>query len=98
MTERPTENLSYEQARDQLIDVVHKLESGGAPLAESLALWERGEQLASICEGHLDGAQAKVDAARNTGRPPASGGAEPPTVGAGRDPELATEVVSENDG
>lgn len=62
----PSDELSYEQARDELITVVHKLESGGAPLAESLALWERGEQLAGICERWLDGAQAKVDAARGT--------------------------------
>ena len=59
--------MSYEQARDELIEVVHKLESGGAPLAESLALWERGEALATVCERWLDGAQAKVDAARSNG-------------------------------
>lgn len=57
-------DLSYEQARDELVEVVRRLESGGAPLEESLALWERGEQLATICRQWLDGAKAKVEAAR----------------------------------
>ena len=56
--------LSYEQARDELVQVVQRLESGGVPLEESLALWERGEELAAICQARLDGARAKVEAAR----------------------------------
>jgi exodeoxyribonuclease VII small subunit len=56
--------LSYETARARLIKVVTQLESGGVPLDESLALWERGERLAEICQRWLDGAQAKIDAAR----------------------------------
>jgi len=56
--------LSYETARAQLIEVVSQLESGGVPLDESLALWERGERLAQVCQRWLDGAQAKIDAAR----------------------------------
>ena len=56
--------LSYEAARAQLIEVVTQLESGGVPLDESLALWERGERLAKVCQRWLDGAQAKIDAAR----------------------------------
>lgn len=64
-TPSPTQpELSYEQARDELVEVVRRLESGGAPLEESLALWERGEQLAGICQQWLDGAKAKVEAAR----------------------------------
>jgi exodeoxyribonuclease VII small subunit len=58
------EALSYEQARDELILIVQRLESGGVPLEESLALWERGEQLATICQSWLDGAKAKIEAAR----------------------------------
>ena len=58
------ETLSYEQARDELALIVQRLESGGASLEESLALWERGEQLAAICQTRLDGAKAKVDGAR----------------------------------
>ncbi|MBV1849082.1 exodeoxyribonuclease VII small subunit [Catellatospora tritici] len=58
-----TEQLSYEQARAELAEVVQKLESGGGTLEESLALWERGEQLAKICQTWLDTAKAKLDAA-----------------------------------
>ena len=63
----PDQQLSYEQAREELIRVVQQLESGGTPLAESLALWERGERLAARCQEFLDGAQATIDAARPTG-------------------------------
>ncbi len=58
------ETLSYEQAREELITIVQRLESGGVPLEESLALWERGEELATICQAWLDGAKAKIEAAR----------------------------------
>ncbi|GAA4380570.1 exodeoxyribonuclease VII small subunit [Nocardioides caricicola] len=54
---------SYEQAREELIDVVRRLEAGGTTLEESLALWERGEQLATICQDWLDGARERLDAA-----------------------------------
>jgi exodeoxyribonuclease VII small subunit len=54
---------SYEAARDELTEVVRKLEAGGATLEESLTLWERGEELAKICQGWLDGAKARLDAA-----------------------------------
>ena len=59
-----TAELSYEQARAELVTVVEKLESGGITLEESLALWERGEQLAATCQKWLDGARARLDAAR----------------------------------
>jgi exodeoxyribonuclease VII small subunit len=55
--------LSYEQARAELEDVVRRLEAGGVPLEESLALWERGEELAGICQGWLDGARERLEAA-----------------------------------
>jgi exodeoxyribonuclease VII small subunit len=55
--------LSYEQARDALADVVRRLEGGAETLEESLALWERGEALARHCEQWLAGAQARLDAA-----------------------------------
>lgn len=54
---------SYEQAREELIDVVRRLEAGGTTLEESLALWERGELLATICQDWLDGARARLDTA-----------------------------------
>jgi exodeoxyribonuclease VII small subunit len=56
--------LSYEQARDELIQVVNDLEQGASSLEESLALWERGEALAKRCEEWLMGAKARLDAAR----------------------------------
>ncbi|MGI5167363.1 exodeoxyribonuclease VII small subunit [Spirillospora sp. CA-253888] len=55
--------MSYEQARDELTEVVKRLESGGLTLEESLALWERGEKLAAICEEWLEGARARLAAA-----------------------------------
>jgi exodeoxyribonuclease VII small subunit len=58
-----TPELGYEQARDELLDVVRRLEAGGVTLEESLALWERGEQLAAICQTWLDGARARLEAA-----------------------------------
>ncbi|MDQ1697973.1 MAG: exodeoxyribonuclease small subunit [Frankiaceae bacterium] len=54
---------SYEQARDELVEVVRRLEAGGVTLEESLTLWERGEELARICQEWLDGARARLDAA-----------------------------------
>ena len=60
----PTEDQpSYEEAREELVEVVRRLESGGTDLEESLALWERGEKLAQICQGWLDGAKKRLDAA-----------------------------------
>ncbi|HEY9276383.1 MAG: hypothetical protein RLY74_719 [Actinomycetota bacterium] len=56
--------LSYEDARDELAKVVSALESGGLGLEESLKLWERGEELATICQEWLDGARAKLEAAK----------------------------------
>ncbi|MFJ2431727.1 exodeoxyribonuclease VII small subunit [Streptomyces anulatus] len=53
----------YEQARDELIEVVRRLEAGGTTLEESLALWERGEELAKVCRHWLEGARARLDAA-----------------------------------
>ena len=57
--------LSYEQARDELIRVVNELEQGSSTLEQSLALWERGEALARRCEEWLIGAKARLDAARS---------------------------------
>ncbi|NXY93381.1 exodeoxyribonuclease VII small subunit [Streptomyces sp. BR123] len=62
MTEADT-SLGYEQARDELIEVVRKLEAGGTSLEESLALWERGEELATVCRHWLEGARARLDSA-----------------------------------
>ena len=67
MTEEATP--SYEQARDELAEVVRRLEAGGATLEESLALWERGEALATICQDWLDAARTRLDAARAAADP-----------------------------
>ena len=58
----PIAELGYEQARDELIEVVRILEAGGQDLDSSLALWERGEDLAARCTEHLDGARKRIDA------------------------------------
>ena len=56
------QEIGYEQARDELVEVVRRLETGGTTLEESLALWERGEQLAQVCERRLAGARARLAA------------------------------------
>jgi exodeoxyribonuclease VII small subunit len=72
VTTKPSDldSLSYEQARDELVDVVRRLEAGGASLEESLALWERGEALATRCQQWLDGARQRLDAAKAAGPEP----------------------------
>ena len=56
--------ISYEAARDELAEVVASLETGSATLEESLKLWERGEELAKICQEWLDGAKKKLDSVK----------------------------------
>ena len=56
--------MTYEQARDELVTVVGKLEQGGITLEESIGLWERGEALAARCEEWLVGARERLDAAK----------------------------------
>lgn len=63
----PISELGYEQCRDELIDVVQRLEQGGLDLDASLGLWERGEQLAKRCEEHLAGARRRVQDALSAG-------------------------------
>jgi exodeoxyribonuclease VII small subunit len=64
VTEPPTgPEPSYEEAREELVEVVRRLESGGTTLEDSLALWERGERLAQVCQQWLDGARKRLDAA-----------------------------------
>jgi exodeoxyribonuclease VII small subunit len=68
---------SYEEAREELVEVVRRLESGGTDLEESLALWERGEQLAQICQAWLDGARKRLDAATGAADAPGEGAGGP---------------------
>jgi len=62
------DGLGYEQAREELVSTVQRLEAGGLSLEESLALWERGEALAALCQAKLDGARARLDAAMEARR------------------------------
>lgn len=62
MADQATPEMSYETAREELVEVVRRLESGGTNLEESLALWERGEKLAQVCQDWLDGAKKRLDA------------------------------------
>ena len=70
----PEETPSYEAAREELVEVVRRLETGGTTLEESLALWERGEPLATICQDWLDGARERLDAAIEAGEKADSNG------------------------
>ena len=67
--------LSYEQARDELKQVVSRLEAGGEPLEASLALWERGEALATRCQEWLDGARERLATAQAKAQAQADDGA-----------------------
>ncbi|MDX1890517.1 exodeoxyribonuclease VII small subunit [Mycolicibacterium sp. 050158] len=60
---KPTSQMGYEESRDELIEVVRRLEQGGLDLEASLMLWERGEELAKRCEEHLAGARQRVEQA-----------------------------------
>ncbi|CAB4555702.1 MAG: exodeoxyribonuclease VII small subunit [Actinobacteria bacterium] len=62
-TNQDVAKLSYEEARDELVKVVAELEQGSVTLEESLALWERGEALATACENWLSGARKRLDEA-----------------------------------
>ena len=55
-------DLGYEQARDELVEIVARLESGRVGLEESMTLWQRGEALADRCEEWLDEAQSRLQA------------------------------------
>jgi exodeoxyribonuclease VII small subunit len=64
--ERTISELTYEEARMELGGVIEKLEAGGATLEQSLALWERGEELAAVCQRFLDSARARLDGPQET--------------------------------
>ncbi|MBM6400043.1 exodeoxyribonuclease VII small subunit [Phycicoccus sonneratiae] len=55
-------SLGYEQARDELVDLVARLESGQVGIEESMVLWERGEALAAHCRQWLDQAEERITA------------------------------------
>ncbi|MQA02318.1 MAG: exodeoxyribonuclease VII small subunit [Streptosporangiales bacterium] len=88
MTDNQQPEASYEQARAELVEVVRKLEAGGTTLEESLALWERGEELARTCQDWLDGARARLHQAMTDTDPDA----EEPTAEADGDGEESGEA------
>jgi exodeoxyribonuclease VII small subunit len=88
---KPLDELSYEQARDELVAVVARLEAGGETLEGSLALWERGEALAARCQQWLDGARARLEAVR---APEVADGA---TASEAIDPTLVTDDAGTDD-
>lgn len=81
MTTPDVADLTYEQARDELVEVVGRLESGAASLEDSLALWERGEALADRCQSVIDAARERLAAARDAGE---SAGSEQTEGASGR--------------
>ena len=84
--ETAAERPGYEQARDQLADLVKRLEAGGLTLEQSLELWERGERLAAICEEWLEGAQGQ---ASRGDQPARRARGQPRTTRRGRSDRLA---------
>lgn len=57
-----TTEMNFEQALKALEQIVHTLESGEAPLDEAIALYERGNQLRTLCQNRLDAAKARIEA------------------------------------
>jgi len=63
MSDAPAiETLSFEAALKRLEEIVRTLETGQAPLDESIALYAEGDKLKRQCETRLAAAQAKIDA------------------------------------
>ena len=69
----PADQLSFEAARDELEQVVQRLEDGSTSLEEALALWERGEALYRACRSRLEAAEARIEKlAEALAQPPGS--------------------------
>ena len=65
---------TFEEARDELEEIVRKLEDGRTSLDEALTLWERGEALHALCRAKLDAAEARVaELLERLGRAPDDG-------------------------
>jgi exodeoxyribonuclease VII small subunit len=59
-TTASVEDLTFEQALDQLDQLVRRMESGELGLDESLAAYRRGAELARFCQGKLAGAEQQI--------------------------------------
>ncbi|KUR71815.1 exodeoxyribonuclease VII small subunit [Novosphingobium fuchskuhlense] len=66
-------SLSFEEALKALEDIVRRLESGEAPLDESIDLYARGDALRAHCQKRLDAAQARIEAIVTDGQGRAAG-------------------------
>ncbi len=64
MSEKPVEEMSFEEALRGLEEIVTRLERGDVPLDESIALYERGDLLKKHCEARLNAAQMRIEAIR----------------------------------
>lgn len=89
-TPTPIEDLTYEQARDELIAIVAALESGTESLEQAMDLWERGEALATHCENFLDAARARLQAKEAAGSDDAGGDGGEGAAGEGDDTDGVT--------
>ena len=69
--------LSYEDARSRLVEIVTRLEQGNIPLEDALTMWELGEALARRCESWLDGARERLHAAQTAASGQAGAAAAP---------------------
>ena len=56
-----TDEPPFEAAQKELEEIVHRLESGEAPLDEALKLWQRGEELYRLCKDRLDAAEGRIE-------------------------------------
>lgn len=83
----PVTDLSYEQARDELVRLVSRIESGQVPLEEAMELWSRGEELAAHCQAKLDAAQDTLDRATGQGQPVADTATAADEDAAAEDPD-----------
>jgi len=91
--------LSYEEARSRLVEIVTRLEQGSISLEESLVLWEQGEALARHCQSWLDGARERLQAAQEqqpNARPADPAAANPATANPAANPATANESNSED--
>ena len=69
-----TPEPTFEQARDELEEIVRRLEDGRTSLDEALTLWERGETLHALCRAKLDAAEGRVaELLQRLGKPPGAG-------------------------
>lgn len=76
MTDKPVNEMSFEEAMSELEQVVSQLDSGDVPLEQSIKLYERGAELKARCEAKLKEAEEKV-AAITTDREGNPTGTEP---------------------